>query len=151
MNRKIQWVGGCDFPRLLPFVMHRCGRSLLATPRTNLFRLYSTTPALATAGPATSLPKPNALTLIHKTSSLLPCVLSPAPKHPVESLKLWTGLLDYAHNASTPRQNLVDDAKARIVGAFILHMLPVLCILTCAFSPLQQCMGYTRTAKHSIS
>ena len=115
--------------------MHRCGRSLLVASRTELFRPYSTAPTIATADPATSLPKPNALTLIHRTSSLLPSILSPAPKHPAESLKLWTGLLNYAHNASVPRKDLTDDEcrKARIVGAFIPHVFSVLCILTCAF------------------
>ncbi|KAF9784384.1 hypothetical protein BJ322DRAFT_1007209 [Thelephora terrestris] len=100
--------------------MHRCGRSLfLAKRRTNLFRFHSSTPTLAATEPtsSTSLPKPNALTLIHKASALLPRVFSPAPKHPVESLKLWTDLLDYAHDASIVRKDSTsgESRKARIV------------------------------------
>ena len=104
-----------------PLVMHRCGRSLLSRPPTKFYRLYSSTATLAVAESATSLPRPNALTLIHKSSALLPSILSPSPKDPVESLKLWTDLLDYAHNASIARGDSAsnENRKARIVGVFI--------------------------------
>ena len=103
-----------------PLVMHRCGRPLLSKPQTKCFRLVSSTTTLAAAEPATSLPRPNALTLIHKASALLPSVLSPTPKQPVESLRLWTELLDYAHNASAARKEPADNENraARIVGEF---------------------------------
>ena len=58
---------------------------LLAKSRAKSFRLYSTAPILTVAEAAKTLPKRNALTLIHKTASLLTSTLSPAPKHPVES------------------------------------------------------------------
>ena len=111
-----------------PQVMHRCGRSLLPKPRTRLFRSYSSAPTPAAAQPATSLPKSNALTLIHKASALLPHILSPAPKHPVESLKLWTDLLDYAHDASIVRKDTTssESRKARIVGTHIPRLFPTL-------------------------
>ena len=132
--------------------MHRCGSSLLAKPPTRFLRLYSAVPTLTPAEPTTSLSKPNALTLIHKTSSLLPSILSPAPKHPVESLKLWTDLLDYAHSSSTPRKDASSDGnrKARIVGALIHRSFSTLCVLTSRF-PLIQCMGYTQTLARLIS
>ena len=100
-----------------PLVMHRCGRPLLSKAPAKFFRPYSS-PATESA---TSLPRPNALTLIHKSSALLPSILSPSPKHPVESLKLWTDLLDYAHNASIARGDSAsnENRKARIVGVFI--------------------------------
>ncbi|KAF9645282.1 hypothetical protein BDM02DRAFT_606319 [Thelephora ganbajun] len=99
-----------------PLVMHRCGRSLLSKPSTKSLRLYSSSTTLA-AESATSLPRPNALTLIHKTSTLLPSILSPTSRHPVESLKLWTNLLDYAHDVSVSRKDSTSDEnrKARIV------------------------------------
>jgi len=101
-------------------VMHRCGRSLLSKPPTKFFRRISSTTTPA-ADSTTPPPRPNALTLIHKTSALLPSILSPTPKHAVESLKLWTELLDYAHNASVIHGGSAGsgDRKARIVGAFI--------------------------------
>ena len=118
-----------SFPRLLPvrlghalwreppLVMQRCGRTLLSKPPPKFIRLVSSaaTPAVDSATP---LPRPNALTLIHKTSALLPCILPPTPKHPVESLKLWTDLLDYSHNASVTHGGSVGSGnrKARIVG-----------------------------------
>jgi len=109
-------------------VMHRCGRSLLSKPRTKFLRIYSSTAVKST----TSLPRPNALTLIHKTSALLPSILSSTPKHPVESLKLWIDLLDYAHGASIVRKDLAsnEDQKARIVGAFTPRSFSPLHILT---------------------
>lgn len=128
MNEVSRNNGRGDFSRLLParpreppLVMHRCGRSLLTNSQTKFFRFYSTVPTLPAVEPATPLSKPNALTLIHKTSSLLPSLLPPAPRHPVESLKLWTDLLDYAHNAFTARKDSMNggNRKARIVGAFI--------------------------------
>ena len=98
--------------------MHRCGRSLLSKQPTNFLRPFSST---ATAESATPIHRPNALTLIHKTSALLPSILPAAPKHPIESLELWTNLLDYAHNASVTRGESAghEKQKARIVGAFI--------------------------------
>jgi len=103
-----------------PLVMHRCGRTLLSKPPTEFFRLFSSTPTRA-AESATPLPRPNALTLIHKASALLPSILSPTPKHPVASLKLWADLLDYAHNASVTHGGSAGSGKrkARIVGTFI--------------------------------
>lgn len=132
---------GTDFPRLLPtkgtstLVMHRCGRSLLVKSRTTSFGLYSTVPTLTTAESATSLPKPNALTLIHKTSSILPSIFSLTPKHPVESLKLWADLLDYARNGLIPRRDSVNGEKwkARIVGAFVTCSFPILWVLPSDF------------------
>ena len=105
-----------------PLVMHRCGRSLLSKPTTKLCRSYSSTATLAAVESATSLPRPNALTLIHKSSALLPSILSPTPKRPVESLELWTHLLDYAHHASIIHKDSMsnENRKARIVGTFIL-------------------------------
>ena len=52
---------------------------LLAKSRTKSFRLYLTAPIFTVADAAKSLPKRNALTLIHKTASLPPSTLSPAP------------------------------------------------------------------------
>jgi hypothetical protein len=110
-------------------VMHRCRRSLLSRPPTGFYRLYSSTATLAAAESATSHSRPNALTLIHKSSALLPSILSPSPKHPVESLKLWTDLLEYAHNASIARKDSAssENRKARIVGAFIPRPLSKPC------------------------
>ena len=119
-------------PREPPPVMHRCGRSLLSKPPTKFHRLHSSTPTLAVAESATPLPRSNALTSIHKSSALLPSILSPMPKFPIESLKLWTDLLDYAHNASMIRKDSASNEgrKARIVGAFIPHLSST----SCAFS-----------------
>jgi len=115
-----------------PLVMHRCGRSLLSRPPTKFYRLYSSTATLAVAKSAISLPRPNALTLIHKSSALLPSILSPTPKHPVESLKLWTDLLNYAHNASIARGDSVsnENRKARIVGVFTPRWLSKSCMFS---------------------
>lgn len=110
--------------------MHRCGRRLLHKPRTKSSRLYSALPTLIAAEPAASLPQQNALTLIYKTSSLLPSVLSLAPKHSVESLKLWTHLLDYAHNASRKDSENDGSWKARIVGASSACLFLPVCLLT---------------------
>ena len=120
-----------SFPRLLPavnaprsqkeppLVMRRCGRSLLSKPPTKFYRLHSSTAALTATESATPPPRPNAQTLIHKSSAILPSILSPTPKHPVESLRLWTDLLDYAHNASMAHKDSASDPRARIVGTFI--------------------------------
>jgi hypothetical protein len=99
--------------------MHRCGRSVF-------FRLYSS------AALATPHPRPNALTLIHRTSALLPSILPPTPKHPVESLELWTDLLDYARNASAARKDPAGNVnkRTRIVGAFV----PQPCAFACLTS-----------------
>ena len=136
-----------------PLVMRRCGRFLFAKSRTSSFRPYSTVPPLSTPEPTASATKPNALTLIHKTSSLLPSVLSPAPKHSVESLKLWTNLLDYAHNASIARKYPVDGEnwRARIVGAFIPRSFSALSVPTSDFLPPVQCMGYAQALTHLLS
>lgn len=98
---------------------------------------------------------PNALTLIHKTTAILPSILSPTPKNPGESLELWNGLLDYAHGASVAREDSASDGnrKARIVGAFILpsFILPAAYVLT-PTSPLPvQCTERIRTRAHLIS
>ena len=148
-----------SFPRLLParpghtlwrespLVMHRCGWSLLSKPSTKHLRLVSSTATLA-ADSATPLPRPNALTLIHKTSTLLPSIFSPTPKHPVESLKLWTDLLDYAHNALVARGGSVGggDRMARIVGM----PTPRLSSQLAPDFPVQ-CMEHTRTRARLIS
>ena len=115
----------CLWESPLVLVMHRCcGRFLLSKPRTKYLRPASSTATSAAAESATPLPRPNALILIHRTSALLPSALSPTPKHPVESLELWTKLLDYAHNASVVHNKLGRDEspRARIVDAFILRL-----------------------------
>ena len=130
-----------------PLVIHRCGRSLLSKSPTKLYRLYSSTPTLVAVESATPLPRSNALALVHKTS-VLPSFLSPTPKHPVESLELWTFLLDYAYNASAIRKDSASDEsrKARIVGAFIPRSFSAtrLCILTSNSPLLVQSMGHIR-------
>lgn len=156
--------GSGVFPRLLPArlvprslegippVMHRCRRSLLSKPPTEFFRLFSSTPTLVVDS-AKPLPRPNALTLIHKTSALLPSTLSPTPKHPVESLKLWTDLLDYAHNASVTHGGSAGSGnrKARIVGTFTALVLSTLHFLTPNFPFSVQSTERTRTRAHLIS
>ena len=129
--------------RETPLVMHRCGRFLLSKPPTKFFRYISSATTPAAAESAKPRPRPNALTLIHKTTAILPSILSPTPKHPVESLKLWTNLLDHAHNALVPRKEPGSDEnrKARIVGEFT-PVLSALCVLTP--DPVQ-CMECTRT------
>ena len=115
-----------------PLVMHRCGRPLLSKSPTKFYRVYSSSTTLAAAESATPLPRPNALTLIHKSSALLPSILSPTPKHPVESLGLWTDLLNYAHNASITHKDSASDEnrRARIVGTFIPRSFSKSCMFS---------------------